>query len=339
LRSGSIEGILSIGDRQEPLVGAQEPTATHYGLVFGLDNGRDTCPVVSPLENVGLTLAEYCPLYAKWLKQSFHASNTSPEFTCEMTTNSLGLRGPRIHLPPRPCILLLGNSFAFGYGVNDGEEFSALFSRMLAHGNTSNYPTLINVGIPGSGDGRWLKFLRREAPEYNPCLVVLQVMENDFDDNLTDKLFAVGDHGSLRPLPVPPPGLMRRLQTLLESIPLLPRSHLFCLFRKALFLIRDRFAHEWRLVESASAETAGQAGDELTYAILKEVLNTRREESWPGTSLLVELDPNRRRRLLDLFSREHTPTVTFPDRGTRSDPHTIDTNFTGIQPLLLHSCC
>ena len=75
-----------------------------------------------PVRNVGPSLTIYDPVYGKRLKKNFTATRTTPEFTMQFTTNSLGFRGPEPEVFPYRPILFLGDSFTAGYGVNDGEE-------------------------------------------------------------------------------------------------------------------------------------------------------------------------------------------------------------------------
>src|SRR5512147_415396 len=63
-----------------------------------------------------------------WLpKPSFHGEHHLPhDQISSFSTNSLGLRGAEVELNPPPGvqrIVVAGDSFAWGWGVNDGADF------------------------------------------------------------------------------------------------------------------------------------------------------------------------------------------------------------------------
>lgn len=86
--------------------------------------------------------------------------------------NSLGLRGPEL-VVPRPeglrRVLMLGDSFTFGLGVeDDGAPFPALLDRRLRPRSIG----VVNGGIPGSLTGDWGALWRRAGERVDPSAVV-----------------------------------------------------------------------------------------------------------------------------------------------------------------------
>lgn len=74
------------------------------------------------------------PVYHHRLKPHATFHQTSPDFQSVATTNNLGLRGPADYGPKPPGVrrlLMLGDSFTFGVGVNDDQTFCALLQRMF----------------------------------------------------------------------------------------------------------------------------------------------------------------------------------------------------------------
>ncbi|MFC1491845.1 SGNH/GDSL hydrolase family protein, partial [Nitrospinota bacterium] len=72
--------------------------------------------------------------------------------------NSYGLRGKAYSFKKsnKYRVLLLGDSFTYGVGVNDNQTFSYHLEKLL---KSSIGPTeIINAGIPGSGTSHALKF-------------------------------------------------------------------------------------------------------------------------------------------------------------------------------------
>lgn len=127
---------------------------------------------------------------------------SSGELRGTLTTNSLGFRGPEFTPPPTHThttgppdstdrthrILVLGDSFVFGWGVDDTQTLPSLLSeRLNAHADGSPY-TVFNFGVPGYSPGRLALALREYAPEIRPDLIIIVVSESN--DVLNDLVFA-----------------------------------------------------------------------------------------------------------------------------------------------------
>lgn len=108
----------------------------------------------------------------------------------EVRTNSLGLRGAEI-AASKPDgvkrILVFGDSYVFGVGVDEQHTLSARLERMLATG-TQRYE-VVNLGVAGySTDQEYLLF-RELAPSLAPDVVILVVCDNDFEGNMLDFVY------------------------------------------------------------------------------------------------------------------------------------------------------
>jgi lysophospholipase L1-like esterase len=268
------------------------------------------------VRDVGPVFSEHDPVLGKRIKAGFSAQRTTPEFTMRLTTNSMGFRGPEpAGFPQRP-ILFLGDSFTLGYGVNDGEEYPAVVSAELRRRHGDAAPTVVNAGIGNSGNGFWLKLLRGEAVKMQPRLVVMQITENDFADNLKDGLFAIEADGTLRELPVPGPGIMRRVEALIQGIPGLSHSHL-------LGLVRSVRAPPLGFPAAQSADGgAGQsvaAAERLTLRILDEAISLCEQRGWRMAGLLVGLPATQEAAVKDLFARRNVVVVRVPSKAERPD--------------------
>ncbi len=93
------------------------------------------------------------------------------------SNNSIGLRGPEVGAKTRPRILVLGDSFTYGIGVNDDETFCSLLQQKLP-----SYE-IINAGNGGKGTDYELKFYRTVGRGLQPDLVLTVFFENDFTEN------------------------------------------------------------------------------------------------------------------------------------------------------------
>ena len=87
--------------------------------------------------------------------------------------NQLGFRGGPIHADGRK-ILVLGDSFTFGWGVQDHETFSAKLGEWF-----SEEVTVINGGQPGYGIFQMGATLKRVGEALRPDLVILVIWQGD----------------------------------------------------------------------------------------------------------------------------------------------------------------
>lgn len=94
------------------------------------------------------------------------------------TTNHLGLRDADPGIKSRPRILFLGDSFTWGWGINNEERYTDILQGMLPEYQ------LLNAGITGYGTLQQLYLFQALEEELKPDLIVLQMYNNDFDDNV-----------------------------------------------------------------------------------------------------------------------------------------------------------
>jgi len=122
----------------------------------------------------------------------------APEWSLEepnltITINSHGLRGPdRAYAKPEGVrrILILGDSYTFGYGVSDDETYPAFLETKL-QAEPGDFQ-VINMGVNAYGTDQEYLTLLKEGTNYDPDIVVLAFFsENDFVDNLSRLLDVV----------------------------------------------------------------------------------------------------------------------------------------------------
>jgi len=109
------------------------------------------------------------------------------EFDVTIRTNRYGLRGPDPVIP-KPAgvirVLMLGDSFTFGFPVHDEETFCALIEREL---QSRGYPVeVINGGVSGYAPTLEYISLRDEFLSFDPDVVILWY---DFGDLQEDSWF------------------------------------------------------------------------------------------------------------------------------------------------------
>lgn len=105
--------------------------------------------------------------------------------------NSLGLRDREV-AAAKPegvkRVLVFGDSYAFGVGVDSKNVFSARLEERLA-ASASQPIEVVNMGVSGySTDQEYLLF-RERGLDLDPDLVVLIVCHNDFTDNTRDFVY------------------------------------------------------------------------------------------------------------------------------------------------------
>jgi len=241
-----------------------------------------------PLRNVGPPVSAWDPVYGVRLKRNFDGVQINPEFRMHITTNSLGFRGNEPVLPLRGPLLYLGDSFTVGYGVSNGEEYPALVADTLAANGYAPIPW-INDGRGNTGQGPWVKFLRTEAGDYDPRAIILQVMDNDFADNVRESLYRLGDDGSLVELPVARPGLGRIAEAAFDRLPFLANSYTLALVRQAYHTLATlRFGPPAEPSTEARAEE-----NRLLFRLLDEVGRLCRDNGWPTVAIRVAIEDSR----------------------------------------------
>jgi hypothetical protein len=128
------------------------------------------------------------------LRPNTSAVEQAPEFTARYVTNDDGFRtnddGFRAASEPREAapaegatrILVIGDSFAFGYASEWSEAFT---SRMERYFIESGKPVeVINAGTPGYDTRTETLLLEKLIDRYRPSVVVLTFLPNDLFTNL-----------------------------------------------------------------------------------------------------------------------------------------------------------
>ena len=110
------------------------------------------------------------------------------EYNVEVNVNSDGLRDYE-HTPNKNFkILALGDSMAFGHGVELGKTFPSVIEKQL---NVE----IIKAGVPAYGQDNELSYYTTKGIKYNPDAVIIFYYPNDNDDNSgnTDRKIAYGN--------------------------------------------------------------------------------------------------------------------------------------------------
>ncbi len=96
------------------------------------------------------------------------------EFSNRYLVNSLGVRDEESSLA-HPEIVVVGDSFALGWGVEQDEMFSSVLKRMLG-------TNVLNTAVPSYGTVREMKMLGRVNREHMKFLII-QYCNDDYEEN------------------------------------------------------------------------------------------------------------------------------------------------------------
>jgi lysophospholipase L1-like esterase len=159
---------------------------------------------------------KYDPLLGWAHEPGQEGSFETPQFRTAVNINEKGLRD-RLHSYERQNemgrILVLGDSFAWGYGVEESERFSQVLEESLD-------VEVINAAVSGYSTDQELLWYRNEGIKYETDLVILVLAGNDVGDNDSELVstiyykprFVVEDGQLvLRGTPVPKTGAGGRL--------------------------------------------------------------------------------------------------------------------------------
>jgi lysophospholipase L1-like esterase len=117
------------------------------------------------------------------LRREADSVHKTGEFSVGVHVNALGLRGPERTLgkpPDTARILVLGDSFAFGFGVAQEKMFSAELERLLRERGLR--VEVLSSGVPGWSLDNELVYLRGEGFGLDPDLILIATCENDLGD-------------------------------------------------------------------------------------------------------------------------------------------------------------
>jgi lysophospholipase L1-like esterase len=214
------------------------------------------------------------PQFGFWNRPNLRAKRFQSEPNTpfyRVTTDAKGYRGLRPVQTPKPQgvrrVVVLGDSFTFGVGVDDKDTFPAQLERELnrtaAKGTDGAARCeVVNAGCPGWGTENELAFWRARSKELQPDLLVVAFFRNDLADNMRHFLFQVTPEGKA----VYKPNVeLSRAKQIAEKIPfygfLSEHSHLLNLLRRIVAK---------RVMGSMPQKTAGRSESEKGPSSAKE---------------------------------------------------------------------
>lgn len=223
------------------------------------------------------------------------------EFNAAYAINSVGLRNEEIPLA-KPAgtrrILMLGDSFTEGNGVNAADTFSSRLQARLDRGGLGNRWRVINAGVGSYSPLLEYLYLKNGGLELQPDLVVLNLDLSDAYDDIQytalAEMDASGDPVAVRPDPQPPKPspLVRVLVGLKDFLKKNTRTYNFVRRRIAGFVESGRHKvdvsgdvrfDKYAMLRESGGTAAGDGGWTVTYGYLlriRDLLAARGIDFW-----------------------------------------------------------
>ena len=158
-----------------------------------------------------LTLYRYSPYSDYVMEPNRSATFAKEEFDTEIRTNSHGLRDDELRMTDDIRVLLLGDSFTFGHGVEHVETFGYVLESKLGQSLQKSID-IMNAGHNGYDTRRELGFFKENAETLNPTTIMVGFVINDVFSNSGDYFFSPITLGALRNIP------LRSVQSLAEYL-------------------------------------------------------------------------------------------------------------------------
>lgn len=117
------------------------------------------------------------------------------EFIEQATTNSLGLRDKALddYAKYDGRIIALGDSFTFGYGVDNGQTYPDFLASFFSADNKNT--DVVNAGVHGYGSDQAYKFYKtRLFEKIQHDVLIFGINVNDIEDNISNPLYTIEDN-------------------------------------------------------------------------------------------------------------------------------------------------
>ena len=163
------------------------------------------------------------------------------EYSITINTNNFGGRGVKEYTEEKANnmtrICILGDSFAFGYGVGDDEVVSSILETQLTLIENSKLYEVLNFGVSGYGQAEQLSLYLNRVKDFSCDDIFVFYFSNDPGNNVVSSLYALDNEGNIvRDQSEYLPGVT--IQTYLYGAPfigdLVANSHLWSIIRNSL---------------------------------------------------------------------------------------------------------
>lgn len=187
---------------------------------------------------------QYHPLYGWVGRPDIDVPFRQAAFSIRVRHNHLGQRDSALveTVPRKKRMLVLGDSFVWCYGVESADCFVDRLEQLHPDWD------IINGGIAGTGTDQQYLYLRDQIAELKPDIVLLLVIQNDFQDNTKSqhnnyfKPYFTLENGQLVPQqqPVPLPAFQQSVSRWITG-----RSYLFNTGQALFAMLTATFQAKW----------------------------------------------------------------------------------------------
>jgi lysophospholipase L1-like esterase len=235
--------------------------AAGLGLAASEAAARVFLPGLAPARSERVSFWQYDPLLGWAHRPGQRGEFVHPAFRVDVSINSLGLRDLEYPLERGEMsrMLVIGDSFAWGFGVERHERISEILERR------HTLWEIINAGTSGYGTDQQYLYLRDRGLALAPDVVLLLFHHSDFVNNGAAEQY--GYHKpyftleagalTLHNVPVPEAGVSQRLKRLVYGTTYLGQA-----FRQVTRAVspssrqsaqRREYDVTWRLIEATKA--------------------------------------------------------------------------------------
>ncbi|MBI4353860.1 MAG: hypothetical protein HY595_01355 [Candidatus Omnitrophica bacterium] len=223
------------------------------------------------------------------------------EFDTHVTINSRGLRDREYpYEESNPFrIVVLGDSFAFGWGVEQAECVTEVLEERYLQGTD-----VINLSVSGYGTLQELRLFQEDGVKYHPDLVLVLWFSNDLDERIPEVYF---HNGRMSEVDLPRTRWSKHLR-----LWLLRHSYAFTLLRET----RNDLNRRWFKRRPSIAEAASR--DEDDWRLMRGWLTELRDSAGAhGATLMVVGIPDKGRFVVNepLRTLLDELTVAYEDLG------------------------
>lgn len=239
------------------------------------------------------------PLVSYRLKENYRGIHKAPEFSVKVETNSAGHRDYE-HSIVKPenvyRIMVLGDSFTFGEGVEMDESYPKVVEERLNKGKRGRRYEIINVSAYNWGTLEEYLYLKHYGIKYRPDMVVMAFfIGNDFYQNRFGPFSVKKDKIVYSPLE----SVNGKMNRLLKYIPgymyVRERSELLALLRKRAnyYLEHDIFEASSEMMMSlytGKLDSDVQKAIENTKGLIEKTAKIAKEKEFELVILLIPAD-------------------------------------------------
>lgn len=97
-------------------------------------------------------------------------------------------------------ILCIGDSFTYGLGAPAADSYPAQLEKILNRGGKQKHIRVVNLGVPGNNSSECIKYLQKQAPLYNPKIVIMLAGMNNCWNFIDSSYFKIKKFKIAHPL-------------------------------------------------------------------------------------------------------------------------------------------